>query len=124
MVDQCRHPLRDPVIDLCKREGWKCESETAKAVRFSRGGFSLNFNGEDNSHIDLIFDPIIAGANFELFSGCGATAHERFSSNFQNFPKKNSKNDKHNHFGVGLKFKTLRDAERVLSALQLPELIR
>ncbi|MEQ3650193.1 hypothetical protein [Hyphomonas sp.] len=124
MVDQCRHADRDSVIELCSRQGWVFESETAKAIRFSRGGFALNFNGEDAGYINLVFDPIVAGANFILFLECGAKVHERFSSNFRNFPKKKSKNARQNHFGVGLKLASLTDAEAVLQNLQLPELVR
>lgn len=123
MVDQCRHAQREEVIELCKRSGWSYESETAKAIRFSQNSFALNFNGEDNGCIDLIFDPIIAGANFVVMAECGAPAHERFSSNYQNFPRKLSRNERLNHFGVGLKFESIAAAENLLKRLQIPELV-
>jgi hypothetical protein len=122
MADQCRHKMRSQVIDLCRKSGWAFESETAKAIRFHQGNFALNFNGEDSGFLDLIFDPILAGANILTFMDSGAKIHERFSSNFDNFPSKMSKKECMQHFGVGLKFESISQAEEMLDRIQFPEM--
>jgi len=123
MVDDCRHPLREEIIDLGARTGWSYSSETAKTIRFVRGGFAMNFNGEEHGSVDLLFDPVLAGANFLLFAESVAVPHERFGSNFQNFPRKVSKNGVLKHFGVGLKFPDIESAEQLLKNMQIPELV-
>ncbi|ACT58746.1 hypothetical protein [Hirschia baltica] len=123
MTVLCDHPERDIVVELLNSIGWNLNSETKKVLRFSQGSFELNFNGESKTKFAFILDPVLAGANIESVLRVDALIEDRFSSNFSNFPKKISKENKKQHFGVSLKFDELEQAKTFLIQLQLPELV-
>jgi hypothetical protein len=120
MNEQCPHAQRASVIEAMSKVGWKLSHETKKALLFKKQGLRIYFNGEDNSHVDLIFDPVIAGSNFDEFHSSSAKLHERFSSNFREFPQKKSPGQPLNYFGVGCKFSDLSAAMTFVQRIDLP----
>ena len=121
MSIKCAHAESEEIASDLQSLGWNKIHETKKTVWFENSGFQINFNGENYSSIDLVFDPTLAGANIEILIKSGAIIHERFSSNFGNLPKKLSKDGKLQNFGVGIKFVDRLAANNLLAKLQIPE---
>ncbi|KDA04156.1 hypothetical protein [Hyphomonas oceanitis] len=123
MNEPCAHTARDEIILAMESAGWMNNHETKKVLLFQKDGTSIYFNGQDHSHIDLVFHPVIVGSNFREFQSLENAPSDRFMSNYRELPQKPSPGQPLNYFGVGCKFDGIEEALSFVKNLNIPVIV-